>query len=314
MPLNLRALLCLILPPLFWAGNAVVGRLTVPLVPPLLLNALRWGITLAVLLALGWRVLAHPADRAALRARAPHLALLGLLGVGAYNAFQYLALTTSTPINVTLIASSMPLWMMTVGALVYRERPTPRQIAAAALSLAGVVTVLTRGDWASLARFHFVQGDLFILVAACCWALYSWMLARPPASMQGAQRPGVTQPDGTRRPWAWHEFLLVQTLFGLVWAGAAAGIESQVTTQVPQWTPGVAAALAYVVIGPSLLAYAFYGKAVALVGPTTASMFINLTPLFAALMSTLAIGEAPQPFHAVAFGLIVCGIVVTARK
>ncbi len=314
MQLNARTLLCLTLPPLLWAGNAVVGRMTVPLVPPLLLNALRWGIALLVLLALGWRALAGAQDRAAVRARWPYFALLGLLGVGAYNALQYLALTTSTPINVTLIAASMPLWMLSVGALFYGERPRRQQVLAAVLSLAGVATVLTRGHWAALGDLHFVRGDLYMLVAAAAWAGYSWMLARPPAHMLGAQRPGVTQADGRRRPWNWAEFLLVQALFGVLWAGGAAGVESTLSTQVPHWSPGVLAALAYVVIGPSLVAYALWGQAVAVAGPTTASIFVNLTPLFAALLSTVMIGEAPQPFHAAAFGLIVAGIAVSSRR
>jgi drug/metabolite transporter (DMT)-like permease len=72
--------------------------------------------------------------------------------------------------------------------------------------------------------------------------------------------------------------------------------------------------LLYIVIGPSLLAYRVWGAAVAQAGPTTAGIFTNLTPLFAALMSTLLIGESPQGYHAVAFALIVAGIAVTARR
>jgi len=314
MQLSPRLLAFLTLPPFLWAGNAVAGRMLVPLVPPLLLNALRWGGALLLLLVLGHAVLGTAERRAAILARWRYFAVLGALGVGAYNALQYLALTTSTPINVTLIASSMPLWMLTVGALFFRERPQPRQLLGAALSLAGVATVMGRGDPAALAQVHFVQGDLFMLAAAASWAGYSWLLVRPPASMQAAQRPTIGSPDGSQRPWNWAEFLLVQALFGIVWAGGAAGIEAVVAPRAPQWTPLVGLLLAYIVLGPSLLAYWFWGRAVALAGPTTAGMFSNLTPLFAALMSTALIGEPPQPYHAVAFALIVAGIVVNTKR
>lgn len=314
MTLSPRLLAMLTLPPLLWAGNAVVGRMVVPHVPPMLLNAMRWSVVLLVMLVLGRQAIATAARRADIRERWRHLAVVGLLGMGAYNALQYLALTTSTPINVTLIASSMPLWMLLVGKLFFGEQPRPQQMLGAALSLAGVLTVLGRGQLSVLANVRFVQGDLYMLAAAASWAGYSWLLARPPASMVGDQRPQITDAHGQRRPWTWQEFMLVQTLFGIVWAGSAAGIEAVVAPRPVEWSAGVVAAIAYIVVGPSLIAYAFWGRAVAAVGPTTAGIFANLTPLFAALLSTAMLGEAPHGYHVVAFALIVAGILVSSRR
>lgn len=314
MSLTPRLVAMLTLPPLLWAGNAVVGRLTVPHVPPMLLNAMRWSVVLLVLLVIGRQAIATAERRADILGRWRHLALVGLLGMGAYNALQYLALTTSTPINVTLIAASMPLWMLLVGALFFAERPRLWQMVGAALSLVGVMTVLGRGQLSTLAEVRFVQGDLYMLAAAASWAGYSWLLARPPASMVGSARPQITEPDGRRRPWTWQEFMLVQTLFGIVWASSAAGIEAVVAPRPIEWSPGVVAAIVYIVIGPSLMAYAFWGRAVAAVGPTTAGIFANLTPLFAALLSTAMLGEAPHGYHVAAFALIVAGILVSSRR
>ena len=101
----------LVIAPLLWAGNAVVGRLVHELIPPITLNFIRWVLAFAILLPLAHGVL---------RADSPlwphwrRYALLGLLGIGAYNALQYMALQTSTPINVTLVGSSMPVWMLAV--------------------------------------------------------------------------------------------------------------------------------------------------------------------------------------------------------
>jgi drug/metabolite transporter (DMT)-like permease len=314
MLLTPRLIAMLTLPPLMWAGNAVVGRLTVPHVPPLLLNAARWGVVLLVLLVLGRRAIATAGRRREILARWRPLALMGLLGVGAYNALQYLALTTSTPINVTLIAASMPLWMLLVGAMFYAERPRAPQMVGAALSLLGVATVLSRGQLSALADVQFVRGDVYMLAAAASWAGYSWMLARPPASMRGEERPKIVDADGQRRVWTWDEALLVQALFGVVWAGGAAGLEAVFSARQPEWSPAVGAAVLYIVVGPSLIAYALWGRAVAAVGPTTAGIFANLTPLFAALLSTALLGEVPHGYHAAAFTLIVAGILVSARR
>jgi drug/metabolite transporter (DMT)-like permease len=305
-PITLRLAVLMTVPPLLWAGNAVVGRLLVGQVPPLALNALRWAIALVLLLPLAWPVIATPAARAALQARWKPLALLGLLGVGAYNALQYLALTTSTPVNVTLIAASMPVGMLAIGALVYGQRPTKRDLLGAALSLAGVAVVLARGSWQQLAAVRFVPGDLLMLAAMLAWAFYSWQLARPHPLLAAEKRP----------PWDWAQFLFAQTIFGLAFAGAAALGEAALTEGggTIHWSPGVIAALAYVAIFPSLIAYRCWGLGVAAAGPAIAAFFSNLTPLFAALLSTALLGEAPQAYHALAFALIVAGIVVSARR
>ncbi len=80
-----------------------------------------------------------------------------------------------------------------------------------------------------------------------------------------------------------------------------------------EWGWPLAAALFYVALGPALLAYRSWGLGIQRVGPTVAGFFANLTPLFAALMSTVLLGEAPHAYHAVAFLLIVGGIVVSSR-
>ncbi len=299
---RIGALLCL--PPLLWAGNAVVGRLMVGQVPPQSLNALRWSIAGVLLLPLGWRLLATPEARAALWQRRWPLLRLGLLGVTAYNALQYLALTTTTPLNATLIAASGPVWMLLLGYALHGERPLRRQWWGCVLSLVGVLVVVGRGDVQALWRVQLVRGDALMLLAVICWSLYSWALARPAASMRAPQRP----------PWNWAEFLLAQVIFGGFFAVLAVPLEQSLAPQPIQWSAGVVAALAYVAIGPSIVAYWCWGIGVAQAGPAIAGFFNNLTPLFAALLSTLVLGEWPQAYHGLAFALVVAGIAVSSRR
>ena len=294
----------LLLPPLLWAGNAIVGRLIAGSVPPLALNAIRWSLALLVLLVLGRKAIATAEARRQILERWKPLALLGLLGVGAYNALQYMALTTSSAMNVTLIASSMPVWMLAIGAIFYRERPSGRSMLGAVLSLVGVAVVLGRGSLETLAQVQFVAGDLLMLVAILGWATYSWLLARPHPLLRGAARPD----------WGWAEMLLVQTLFGIVFAGAAAGAEAVVVGEPIHWSPWVLLALLYVAIGPAIIAYRSWGLGVAQAGPEIAAFFSNLTPLIAAVLSAAVLGEAPQLYHGVAFVLIVAGIIVSSRR
>lgn len=304
--MKVRVALLMALPPLMWAGNAVVGRLLVGQVPPLTLNLLRWSLAALLLAPLGWRVLGQ--WRAIVSAWR-YLLVLGGLGVGAFNSLQYLALTTSTPLNVTLIAASMPLWMLLVGAVGFGEQPRARQLLGALLSLCGVVLVVARGEPARLAQVQLVAGDGYILVAAFGWAIYSWLLVRPPAVLRA--------PSGaTLASWGWAGYLLLQILFGLVAAGVATTGEQAFTVTAPiDWrNPWVLAALVFVAVGPSIVAYRCWGLGVALGGPALAAFFANLTPLFAALLSAWLLSEPPQLFHATAFALIVTGIAVSTPR
>ena len=300
MKLTPRLALLMTVPPLLWAGNTVVGRLVRNDIPPMTLNALRWGLAFVLLAPLAWRLLAHPHE--ALK-RWRGLAWLGFLGMGCYNALQYLALHTSSPLNVTLITASMPVWMLGVGAIFYGAKPTRRQLAGAALSLAGVAFVIARGDPSALLAVRFVPGDLLMLLAIFTWAVYSWMLSRPAAGLRPGERP----------EWNWAESLMAQLMFGVVFSGVAAGVEQSLEPAAIHWSPALLAALFYVAIGPSLIAYRCWGLGVAEAGPAMAGFFVNLTPVFAAIISAALLGVLPAWYHGAAFVLIAAGIVVSSR-
>jgi drug/metabolite transporter (DMT)-like permease len=131
------------------------------------LNFLRWALAFVLLLPFAWRLLRAGSP---LWPRMGRFAVLGLLGVGCYNALQYLAVKTSTPINVTLVASSLPAFMLGLGALFFGQRITRRQVAGALLSIAGVLVVLSQGELAHLAQVRFVVGDVYMLLATAAWA------------------------------------------------------------------------------------------------------------------------------------------------
>lgn len=293
------AIALLVIPPLLWSGNAVVGRVVAPLVSPMTLNLLRWAIAFVLLLPLAGAVL-RPGS-GGLWPQWRRFALLSLFSIGGYNALLYLALNTSSAINVTLVGASTPIWMLIIGQLFFKMRVTRRQLLGALLSLSGVVLVLGRGDWQVITHLRLVPGDLYVLLASIAWAYYSWLLAHP-------------TPESAPIRAHWAHFLLAQIVFGLGWSALFSAGEWALTPAHIDWSWPLATALAFIAVGPAIIAYASWGAGVARTGPPVAGFFINLTPLFTALLSSAFLGESPQAYHALAFVLIVSGIVLSSRK
>lgn len=294
MKLDASTAALLALPPLFWAGNAVAGRMLVGEVPPVALSLARWVLAFAILLPFAWRgVVEH---RAAFLRHWRILLAISPLGVGAYNTLQYLALQTSTPTSTSLIASSSPMFILVLGALFFGERSRPMQWLGAACSLAGVVTVMARGDPANLAQLRLVPGDLVMLLAVLAWTLYTWLLRR--------HRPEL--------PFA--PLLLVQIALGIAAIAPFALLEAQLSPARIAWSGHVAVAMLYMAVFPSIAAYWCWDLGVRRVGAVIPVYFANLTPVFAALLSAWLLADTPQPYHLAAMLLIIGGIHLASRS
>lgn len=286
-----RAYLLLAMTALFWAGNSVVGRAARDLVPPAALSFWRWTFALALLLPLAWPHLKR--DWPVLRAHWPVMAILGALGIGAFNTLLYTGLQTTTAINSMLIQSAQPALILIVGALVMRDRTTGRQIVGVAVSLAGVLIILSRGDAGLLLALQLNGGDATIAFAVLLWAFYSVTLRK---------RPPV-------HPLS---FLAASILVGLVviipvyahevWSGRLI---------VPATSSALA--IAYVAIFPSFLAYLFFNRGVELIGSAATAQYMNVMPLMGAGLAMLFLGETLHLFHVAGLILVVAGILVAGR-
>ena len=283
----------LVLPPLFWAGNAVVARALVGHFPPLALSFWRWALAFAILLP--FAALSIHAHRRTIRTHWRILTAIAFLGVTCYNSLQYLALQTSGPVNATLIGASGPAAGLLIGAAVYGVRVTHRQWVGAAISIAGVLWVIAHGNFANLLKLQFAIGDLVMLLATVLWSFYTWLLRRhrPPLPMTA--------------------FLTVQIGLGALMILPLYLIELVLTRSVPAATGANFAALAYVVLLPSIVAYYCWDRGVAQAGAVLPMYFTNLTPVFAALLATFFLAEPIGLHHFVGGALILSGIHLANR-
>jgi drug/metabolite transporter (DMT)-like permease len=283
----------LILPPLLWAGNAVIARALVGHFPPLALSFWRWALAFVVLAPFALRGIWN--HRETVRRHWPVLAWTALLGVGCYNSLQYLALQTSTAVNATLIAASAPVTTLLVGAAFFGSQVSRRQWLGAAVSIAGVLWVIVRGEPAHLVRLQLAGGDLIMLIATLAWSVYTWLLRtrRPPLPL--------------------NVFLALQIGLGTLMILPFYLLEWAIAQQVPAPTAANLAALAYVALLPSLAAYYCWDRGVARAGAVLPMYFVNLTPVFAGILSYLVLAEPVGAYHVAGGALIIAGIHLASR-
>jgi drug/metabolite transporter (DMT)-like permease len=290
--LNNQPYLLLSLTSLFWAGNIVLARYVAGHVPPMTLSCVRWVGVFFVLLPFAWPHLR--ADWPALRRRLPLLVVLSATGFALNNALSYWALQYTQALNALMIQSSGPLFVALWSLLLFGVRLTVAQFAGIALSLAGVFTILLHGDLAALANIEFNRGDLMFASAVLAFGLYSALMPRRPVT---------------------HPLSLIMFTTGcgslLLLPFSIWELSSGTTLQFDALT---LATLVYVVIFPSTLAYLFFNRGIALIGPNRAAPFLHLVPVFGSVMAIALLGERPRLFHLVGYLLVLSGVVIASRQ
>ncbi len=285
--------LLLILTTLFWSGNMVVGRAVRGEVPPFSLAFWRW--TIAFLLTLPLALPHLRAQWPILRQNWRAVVILGLLGVGGYNTLAYIALQFTGATNASLLNSFIPVATIALSWMFLHKRLHGIEWLGVAISLAGVTTIVARGELATLAGLTFNVGDLWMLGAVAVWALYTIGLQWRPAGV--------------------HPMLMLAafTAVGLIALAPAYAWEIAQGRTI-HLSGASLSAIIYIGTLPSFVGYIFYNRAVGEVGASKASLFIHLMPVFGTLLSALFLGEQPQPFHFVGIGLIFLGIYLTTAK
>lgn len=290
--LNHQPYLLLSLTSLFWAGNIVLGRYVAGHVPPITLSCIRWIGALAILLPFSWPHLKR--DWPALRARLPFILVLSATGFALNNTLSYWALQFTQALNALLIQSSGPLFVALWSLLLFGVRLTLAQLIGITISMSGVLTIILGGDFGALAHVRFNKGDVMFATALCVFGLYSALMPRRP----------VTHPLS----------LIMATMgFGaaLMVPGALWEFFNGVTLKPDALT---VATLVYVVIFPSALAYLFFNRGIALIGPNRAAPLFHLVPVFGSAMAILFLGEQPRLFHLTGYALVLAGVVIASRQ
>lgn len=291
MAMRASPYLLLSLAPMFWALNMVIGRAMRFDIPPVAMSFWRWmlaGLILLPFVARGLRT-QWPAIRASWRI----LALLGLVSVTLFNTLCYIGLQWTSATNGTLLNSVIPVLIIPIAWVLAHERVRARQSAGVAVSLLGVLVIVSQGDPQVLLRLELNRGDVWLFVAMVLWAFYTVLLRWRPKELGGLP------------------FLACIVYFGLPLLGVAYLVELA-SGRGFSFTPGVALSFAYFGIFPSILSNLCFNRGVAMVGPNRAGVFVHLMPVFGIVLSALFLGERPQWHHLAGMVLVFAGIALSS--
>ena len=287
-PSILLVLMCL-----FYAGNAIAGKMAIGHITPYQITFGRWVATGIVLFLIYSRQvrLAWPVLR-------PHwfyIVLMAGLGLVSFNILFYNAAHRTSAINIGILQASIPVFTL-MGALVFIQatKVTWQQSFGLVIGLIGVVTVATHGALSAVMDIKFNIGDLMMISACAVFAGFSVSLKNRPAVAPVIFFAVMCVPASILpAPFAIYEL--------------ASGAAEFPTTA--GWL-----ILLYVVLFPSLLGQVFFFRSLDLMGPARTNMFLNLIPIFAALMAIGLLGEIFRSYHAIALVLIFGGLWLSRER
>ena len=287
-----QAYLLLILTTLFWGGNAVSAILAVGHISPFLLVSGRWLLAFCLALLVAWRYLRQ--EWVLLRGRLLYVFIMSLLGFSGFNTLFYVAAHSTSALNIGIIQGAIPVLVLTLGAVFLRRSFGINQAIGVLVTMCGVVTVATSGDWSSLLELGIGLGDGLMLTAALLYSVYTLGLSL---------RPKV---NGLSLYLILAASAFVSSLPLTFWEMGSGRV---VWPDATGW-----GLLVYIAIFPSFLSQIFFLRSVDLIGPARAGVFVNLVPVFAPFMAVIFLKEAFLSYHAVSLLLVLGGITIAEMQ
>ncbi len=294
MSKNYIAYTFLVLATLFWSGNFIVGKFaTLFNIPPLTLNFYRWVMVWFILIPFTFKEILHKKNY--IKENWLLISFMGVITISTFNSVVYFALNYTQVINAVLMLAGIPAVVMILSSIMNIEKSNIFQMIGLILSIFGVGTIISNADIQKILSLNFNKGDLWMLVCVLSWSLYSTLLKK--------------------RKFKLSQFTFIQLMVtvGLIFLIPQYFYERSIGLEI-QINKFSIAILLYVVIFPAIAAYYCWQKAIELIGPNRSAIFVQLMPLFSALMAILIFREKFQLYHLIGGFFIVSGIYLSNRK
>jgi drug/metabolite transporter (DMT)-like permease len=281
-----------VISPLLWAGNFAIGRVLHQAVPPLTLNCLRWLTALIILLPLfgrsAWRA------RKELTQKWKAVGLLALTGVMGFNSVLYFGLRQTTALSASMIFSTTPMIILLMASFIDRASVSFVQLGGVMISVGGALLVLG-GNFSQFGLGVFLQGDMVVVLACFIWACYCVLIKTCRFNADGGA------------------VILASVIMGLVFQIPLSGAEILVFG-LPQIEPSSLLAVAYLGIGAAAIAFLIWQRAVKDLGPARCGVFLNLIPVFAAVIAVIFLRETMHLHHLLGGICVALGIALAQNN
>ena len=281
----------LVLAVLFWSGNFITGRYISTSIEPMQLSFYRWFFVLVLLLPyifINYKDLILGFKKDSLL-----LVVFGAFGIAGFNTFLYYGLQTTSATNALLINSSTPIFIILISSIIFRIAITKIQILGVLLSTFGVLYLILKGNINHILELNFTPGDLWILLAALDWAIYSVLLKFKPKDLSS------------------FSFLTITSFIGVMILYIAFILQGYSLEFSFLSNKEVLYSLIYIVIFPSILSFYFWNMATIEIGANKAGQSAHLMPIFGAILAYIFLGEVLEFYHIVGIVLIAIGIYLT---
>ena len=284
----------LVLASLFWSGNFIVGKFaTLFEIPPLTLNVFRWISVWLILIPFTYKEIYN--NLPSIRKNWFVISFMGVITISTFNSVVYFALNYTQVINAVLVLAAIPAATIVFSSIMKIEKTNIFQLLGLFLSIIGIGSIISYGDIQNIIELNFNKGDLLMIVCVISWALYSTLLKK--------------------HKFKFSQFTLIQLMVsaGVLFLIPQFFYEQSNNLEI-NFNKAFFVILIYVVLFPAIAAYYCWQKGVEIIGPNRASMFIQLMPIFSAIMAIIFLNEKFELFHFVGATFIVSGIYLSNKK
>ena len=284
----------MVLATLFWSGNFIVGKFaTLFEIPPMSLNVLRWISVWIILIPLTYKEIYN--NLAYIKKNIIIIGFMGVMTISTFNSVVYFALNYTQVINAVLVLAAIPAATIVLSSIMKIEKTNLFQILGLILSIIGIGSIISNGEIERILSLSFNKGDLWMIVCVLTWSLYSTLLKK--------------------HKFKFSQFTLIQLMVsvGLLFLIPQYFYEQSIGLEI-RFNKVFFLILFYVVVFPAIAAYYFWQKGIEIIGPNRASMFIQLMPLFSAVMAIIIFNEKFELYHFTGAAFIVSGIYLSNKK
>lgn len=279
---------------MIWSGNFVVARAAYKQIPPISLAFYRWLTASVIILPFCFKKII--AEKTILQQNAAYLFCTALTGVSLFNTCIYIAGHYSPAINLALIGTtSSPIIAVVLARLFLKEQVSWLRVFGLAICISGILLLMGKGDLHAIIKFRFSAGDLWILLGAFFFAVYTVLVRKKPSRLS----PLV--------------FLCTVFSLGTLIMLPFFFIENHFSTPVT-WNASLLLIIIYLGLGNSVIAYLCWNAAIARLGAARTALFGNLIPLFSSIEALALLREKITSVHLISAALVIAGLIMANFK